>query len=593
MAIVFEKQTSTVFVIIRSIWDQLNRRRKYQCLLLLGLMVFSAFTEMISLGAVVPFLGVLSEPENVFQYAIIADLAPIFGITSAEQLIFPITAVFCLAALISGTIRIMQLWASTRIAYSVGHDLSTSAFLRTLYQPYEQHLERNSSEVIAGVHKVDNVFVVLIQMFILVNAVIMSITVIVALTLIDPFIAMLVFVGFGGIYGMITLLTKRRLSINSKKVAREEIYRLKALQEGLGGIRDVILGGYQSVYGDIYSRSDWPLRKAEGSNALLRLSPHYVVETLGIIFIAIVAYVLCRKVGETTVVPIIGAFVFGARRLLPALQQINFCFGTIFGKLASLEDALVLLHQPLSRKANAAPPPPLGFQKDIHFESVYFRYAQKEPFILEGLDLRIPQGVRVGFVGPTGSGKSTTLDLLMGLLKPTMGRVLVDDMPLKGEILWAWQLAIAHVPQNIFLADITLAENIAFGQPPEAIDMARVRQAARGAHISEFIQNNTEGGYNTLVGERGIRLSGGQRQRIGIARALYKNASVLIFDEATSSLDNTTEAEVMDAIEEIGSASDLTILIIAHRVTTVRNCDIIVKVEQGRATLCTYEQLLS
>ena len=231
MAIVFEKQTSTVFVIIRSIWDQLNRRRKYQCLLLLGLMVFSAFTEMISLGAVVPFLGVLSEPENVFQYAIIADLAPIFGITSAEQLIFPITAVFCLAALISGTIRIMQLWASTRIAYSVGHDLSTSAFLRTLYQPYEQHLERNSSEVIAGVHKVDNVFVVLIQMFILVNAVIMSITVIVALTLIDPFIAMLVFVGFGGIYGMITLLTKRRLSINSKKVAREEIYRLKALQE--------------------------------------------------------------------------------------------------------------------------------------------------------------------------------------------------------------------------------------------------------------------------------------------------------------------------------------------------------------------------
>jgi len=180
--------------------------------------------------------------------------------------------------------------------------------------------------------------------------------------------------------------------------------------------------------------------------------------------------------------------------------------------------------------------------------------------------------------------------LLMGLLEPTMGRILVDGLPLNGETLWAWQRTIAHVPQNIFLADTTVAESIAFGQPPETIDMDRVREASKNANISEFIEN-TEEGYRALIGERGIRLSGGQRQRIGIARALYKDASVLIFDEATSSLDNATEADVMDSVEGLGN--DLTILIIAHRITTVRNCDMIVKVEHGKAELCSYEQLLT
>jgi len=316
------------------------------------------------------------------------------------------------------------------------------------------------------------------------------------------------------------------------------------------------------------------------------------VETLGVLFITILAYGLSRKSGETTtVLPIMGALVLGVQRLLPALQQIYICFAQISGSRASLEDALALLDQPLPEKANPPPPPPLVFQEDIRFESVYFRYNQRGPLILEGFELKIPRGARVGFVGPTGSGKSTTLDLLMGLLEPTMGRILVDGLQLNGERLWAWQRTIAHVPQNIFLADTSVAENIAFGHPFEAIDMARVRQAARKAHISEFIENNTEEGYNALIGERGIRLSGGQRQRIGIARALYKDASVLIFDEATSSLDNTTETVVMDAVEKLGS--DLTILIIAHRITTVSNCDMIVKVEQGRATLCSYEQLLS
>ena len=578
--------------LIRRVWRQLNRRRKYQCVLLVVLMIAGALTEVISLGAVMPFIGVLSNPEHVFMNPYITDLASLFGITAADQLLFPLTMLFCMAALLAGAVRILQLWASTRIAYSFAHYLNTAAYVRTLYQPYKQHLDRNSSEVISGVEKVESVYAVLLQILNLVNALIMTVSVVLVLTMIDPLVSILVFVGFGGIYLTIIWLTKRRLLINGQKVARAAIYRFKALQEGLGGIRDVLLGGYQSVYRDIYRRSDWPLRKAAGSNAFIKASPQYVVETLGMMFIAILAYGLHQKAGETaTVVPVMGAFALGARRLLPALQQIQTFFGTIYGMSASVQDALALLEQPLPEKVNALPPPPLVFQKNIVFESVYFRYNQRRPFILDGFELRIPRGARVGFVGPTGSGKSTTLDLLMGLLEPTMGRILVDGLPLDGENLWAWQRTIAHVPQNIFLADATLAENIAFGQLLETIDMARVRQAAKKARISEFIENNTKEGYNELIGERGMRLSGGQRQRVGIARALYKDASVLIFDEATSSLDNTTEAEVMDAIEELGS--DLTILIIAHRITTVRKCDMIVKVEDGKATICSYEKLLT
>jgi len=235
-------------------------------------------------------------------------------------------------------------------------------------------------------------------------------------------------------------------------------------------------------------------------------------------------------------------------------------------------------------------PAPLPFKDAIRFDDVRFHYISDGPWVLGGINLTIPKGANVGFVGSTGSGKSTMLDLLMGLLTPTKGALLVDGEPVKGNRLRAWQRTIAHVPQSIYLADTTLAENIAFGVPPGDIDLDRVKQAARQAQIASFIESRSEG-YNAFVGERGIRLSGGQRQRIGIARALYKQASVLVFDEATSALDNATEQSVMDSIEGLGS--DLTILLIAHRLTTVQRCDIIVELENGRVVAQgTYEQLL-
>ncbi len=577
--------------LLQRTWGHLNRRRKYQCGLLVGLMFVSAFAEVISLGAVLPFLGILTAPDRVYKHPVVAGFASKIGVTTADQLLLPITVIFVVAALLAGAVRLLQLWANMRFSYATGHDLGTAAYLRSLYQPYKTHLGRNSSEVINGVDKVDQLLSLLLQTLTLLSALVLVIFIVLTLLVIDPLVAILAFLGFGIFYGLVMWLTRRRLQKNSQMIARLQPLRLKAALEGLGAIRDVIIGGHQKTYSDIVRRADLPVRIALGNNTFIGDSPRYVVETFGIVLIAFISYGLARQKGEfTAVLPILGALAFGAQRLLPALQQIYRAWSSMAGSRASIEDALDLLDQPMPEEALSPPPPPLDFRRDIRFESVKFQYSHEGPLVLAGLDLTIPYGARVGFVGCTGSGKSTTLDLLMGLLLPTSGEILVDGLPLQGERLRAWQRIIAHVSQSIFLADTTLAENIAFGIPPEAIDMDRVRQAAQRAHIAEFIESSPAG-YNTMVGERGIRLSGGQRQRIGIARALYKQANVLVLDEGTSALDNITERAVMDDIDKLGR--DLTILIIAHRLTTLSRCDMIVQLERDKmATQRTYEQLL-
>ena len=584
---------STLPTLLVRLWGHLSRRRQSQFGLLMCLMLISAFAEVVTLGAVLPFLGILVSPEHVFNHPIVADVVRSLGITSADQLVLPLTLAFASSAVIAGAIRIFLLWASTQLAAVSGADLSIQVYRRTLCQPYRVHVAGNSSEVISGItNKVNNmVFMVLLPLLTFVGSTILLVAMMFALVVIDPTVALVATVSFGASYALITRMSSRRLHLNSQRIAHEQTQVLKALQEGLGGIRDVLLDGTQSVYCEIYRQADRPLRLAQGSNSFIAGSPRFIIEGMGMVLISALAYALSRQVGGiATALPVLGALALGAQRLLPALQQIYGAWASIAGSHASLVDAIELLDQPLSQEHLQPAPAPLLFQGAILFNAVRFRYTSDGPWVLDGLSITIPKGARVGFVGTTGSGKSTALDLLMGLLTPTEGGLLVDALPISGIRLRAWQRSIAHVPQSIFLADTTLAENIAFGVPPNAIDLDRVQQAARQAQIADFIESNQEG-YQAHVGERGIRISGGQRQRIGIARALYKQASVLVFDEATSALDSATEQSVMDAIE--GLDSDLTILLIAHRLSTVRRCDIIVELEHGRVVAQgTYEQLV-
>ena len=593
MSIILNPELNTLPNLLLRLWHKLSLRRRHQFRLLMGLMLVSAFAEVVTLGAVLPFLGILTAPDLVLNHPDVADVALAWGITSADQLVLPLTVAFGAVALIAGAIRILLLWASTRIAFASGADLGIEVYRRTLYQPYRVHVARNSSEVISGMtNKVNNVvFAVLLPLLTLVSSTLMLVAIITTLIVIDPMVASVAAVGFGVSYAFITWMSRYRLHRNSQRIAHEQIQVVKALQEGLGGIRDVLLDGTQPVYCDIYRQADHPLRRAQGNNTFIALSPRYIMEALGMVLIAVLSYFLSRQAeGITAALPVLGALALGAQRLLPALQQIYGNWASIAGSHASLADTIELLDQPLPADILHLSPEPLTFQDAIRFDAVRFRYTDDAPWVLDGLNLNIPKGARIGFVGSTGSGKSTTLDLLMGLLTPTEGEFLVDGEPISGNRLRAWQQSIAHVPQSIYLADTTLAENIAFGVPPDTIDLDRLQQVARQAQIADFIESRPEG-YQAHVGERGIQLSGGQRQRIGIARALYKEASVLVFDEATSALDNATERLVIDAIE--GLNRDLVILLIAHRLSTVRRCDTIVELEHGRVVAQgTYEQLL-
>ena len=295
------------------------------------------------------------------------------------------------------------------------------------------------------------------------------------------------------------------------------------------------------------------------------------------------AYMMTQQEsGMATAIPVLGALALGAQRLLPVLQQAYASYSTIKGSKSSFEDILNLLDQSLPEYADQPLPEPIPFAKEIKLNNLNFRYSEDAPWVLKNVNLSLKKGSRIGFMGVTGSGKSTLLDIIMGLLPATEGGLMIDNQTINNQSRRAWQAHIAHVPQNIYLSDSTIEENIAFGIAKELIDHQRVKKAAQQAQIAELIEEWKDG-YQTFVGERGIRLSGGQRQRIGIARALYKQANVLIFDEATSALDDQTEKKIMDEIYQI--SQNKTLIIVAHRLSTIKGCDQVYKIENGAVEL--------
>ena len=430
---------------------------------------------------------------------------------------------------------------------------------------------------------------VLMPVLTIISSIFLMVGIMTTLIVIDPTIALSSFVGFGLLYWSIVKFTKNHVRQNSTCIANESTQVIKHLQEGLGGIRDVLLDNTQQYYCRVYRKADLSLRHAQGNNFFIAGSPRYVMEPIGMILIAIMAYSMTqRSDGLNGVVPVLGALALGAQRLLPALQQSYSAVINIKGEQQSMYDVLDLLEQPLPDMAAVSTP--LDFKEEIRMENLGFRYEGGTPWVLRNINLTIPKGSRMGFIGTTGSGKSTLLDIVMGLLLPSEGNLVVDGQQLTGENRTGWQAHVAHVPQHIYLSDSTIEENIAFGVEKGKIDTERVKRAAQQAQISSSIEEWPDK-YQTFVGERGVRLSGGQRQRIGIARALYKEANVIIFDEATSALDHKTESKFMKAVESLGM--DLTILIVAHRLTTLAKCDQVIEIGEGKILRAgKYEEMM-
>lgn len=587
----FQEKPSSLCSLLCRLWAKIGRVRRLQFSGVFVLMILASFAEMLSLAAVLPFLGVLTAPEKLFSYPWIQfALVNPLGLREPDDLLLPITILFALAAFLSGVMRFLLLWIQTKLSHAIGADFSLEMFRRTLYQPYSVHVLRNSSEVIAGISTKAKSIVggVLLPVMTILSSTVLLIAIFVTLLSIEPLVTSVALAGFVFIYISVILTTSNRLLKNSQQISESYSSVIKVLQEGLGGIRDVLLDGAQKIHCKQFEIVDARLRKAMASVQIISVSPRYAVESFGMVLISLLAYFLAlRSEGVSSAIPILGVLAMGAQKMLPMLQQSFAGWASIRGGQASLSDALDLMEQPLPVNSNNDKG--IEFRREIVFRNVEFAYTPDGPKILQNLDLSIVKGARVGIVGSTGSGKSTFLDVLMGLLEPTDGQILVDGVEITRSNRQAWQRHIAHVPQNIFLYDSSIGDNVDLSGS-STVNPERVRSVAAMAQIDEFIDSLDEK-FETRVGERGVRLSGGQRQRIGIARALYKSVELLVLDEATSALDNVTESKVMQAIDEM--KSELTIVIVAHRLSTLRNCDQIFEFEAGKLKrVGTYSEIV-
>ncbi|MBZ9756906.1 ABC transporter ATP-binding protein/permease [Mesorhizobium sp. ESP6-5] len=586
LALSGNRNSGSTFDTLRRLWRQVSKIRQRQFFGLLVLMMFGALAEAATLGALLPFLARIANPEAVGGDSFLARQLVGFRLTGSADSLLGLTVVFSVVAIMAGAVRIFLAWATNSYVFSLGHEVGVKVYDQILRQPYSYHVSRNSSSVLAALRQVQAITAgVMLPLLQSISGIIIGLFIVAALFALSSFITFVIFAGFGAVYLAMSLVIRKHLKRNAQIIATTQAEGIRSVQEGLGGIRDVIINDTQPYFLSRYSELDSRLQRANATNALAAGAPRFAIEAAGMVIIAALAYFLITRSNDPgQVLPILGTFVLGAQRLLPSMQLVYGNWALILSNLAGAEVVLQALEAPVGPEWNQPPAKRLPFDRAIMLKDLSFRYASDQPAILERFNLTIAKGTKIGFVGKTGSGKSTAVDLIMGLLEPTGGAIEIDGQKLDGATRRAWQTQIAHVPQSIFLADASIADNIAFGIDPAMIDRERLRSAAQQAALADFIEGLPQG-YETRVGERGVRLSGGQRQRIGIARALYKQASVLVFDEATSALDMETEAAVMEAIREL--PADLTVLIIAHRLTTVENCDEIVTLEDGRPHIWT------
>jgi len=545
-------------------------------------MVISAFAEIISIGLIIPFLSAITAPNVIFENEYIQPLLSFFQINSDYSLIFFLTVTFCIASAISAGLRLVTLWLQTRFCYSIGANLSSQIYKNSLYQEYSTHISRNSSEFISTIVSKTSAsisFAILPTLNILSSSLVL-VAITATLILIQPIVALSAFMLFGSMYAGVIMLTNKRLHIDSEKISHEQDQVIKILQEGFGSIRDILVSNTQEVYLRTYSLSFHALQRAWSNVEIIKGSPRYIIEAFGVIAIALLAlFFSTQPNGVIAALPILGAMALGAQRMLPILQLIYSSFSSLRAGFASLSDVLELLDEPTNEILIKSSVNKIPLNKKIKIENLKFKYSPDGSKILNGINLEIPKGSILGIIGATGSGKSTFIDILMGLLHPVSGSLSVDDTIITETNKFGWQAELAHVPQSIFLIDSSIAENIALGVPKLDIDHDLVKKSAMQAQIHETILSWKDG-YSSIVGERGVRISGGQRQRIGIARALYKKASVIIFDEATSALDSDTETSVMRSI--INLNKEITIIIVAHRLTTLKNCSNIIELSEGK-----------
>tara|TARA_Y100001968_G_scaffold333232_1_gene394868 strand:- start:3911 stop:5665 length:1755 start_codon:yes stop_codon:yes gene_type:complete len=570
--------------ILFSLFKHIKRKRKIQLFILIFIILASGISELFSIASIIPFLSVLVDQDLIWQNKISSSLFSFFNIKNDSNIIFIVTLLFCIISIVTALIRILNLWLNNKLSSLIGSDLSCDAYEIIMHRPYSYHTVINSSEII-NIFKENISYTVysvnLVLQFI--TSLFITFSVVSILLVININVTLLISVILSSLYFLIALFTKNRFINNSKKINRLGAKKIMLIQEGHRSIKDVILSRSQATFLDLFKKTEIPLRNSLCQNNILLQFPRYLIEAIGLVSIASLAFYLTKKSNfSTSIIPLLGAFALAAQRLLPSLQQIYRSWSGLNESIYQVESVVKLLNgSNFNSKLTILDN--FEFKNSIELLDISYRYANSSNVVFKNLSLKIEKGKKIGFCGETGSGKSTLLDLIMGLLKPSSGKILIDGMDLhevnESNLLISWRDLIAHVPQSISFLDDSIAQNIAFGVPLEDINYVKIQEAAQKAQIASYIES-LDKKYDSLIGEDAIRLSGGQRQRIAIARAIYRQKRILILDESTSALDSYTEKLVIDSI--MNSDKEFTIIMVSHKLSTLNNCDIIYKMDNGK-----------
>jgi ABC-type multidrug transport system fused ATPase/permease subunit len=585
-------------LLLKAYW-LLEARERRQAWMVLGVVILMALFDTLGTVSIMPFLAVLANPVLITSNATLFSIYDSLGFHNTETfLIFLGVASFTLL-IVSAVIRSVGSFFVNRFTQMRSFTIGTRLLETYLRQPYAWFLHRHSGDMAKQLFS--EIYVLVAQVYqpatVLIAQAVLLCVLVTLLIAVNPVTAVIGVLVLGACYGAIFLLVRPYLARAGLARARADQARYRIAAESLGGIKVVKLLGREAGYRDRFAEVSREFGSVQATANSLAQVPRYGIEAVafgGIILLALALMLQYQSSADGAmahILPLLGFYAFAGYRILPAVQGIYQALTQLRYGAAALDTIAADLALGAGVPAlPLTPAAPLPFTRSVELRNLTYRYPMAEAASLTGISLTLKAGSTLGIVGTTGAGKSTLADLFLGLLSPDQGQILVDGVPVTPANTRAWQADLGYVPQDIFLLDASVTENIALGLRPEEIDQNRVHEAARMAQILDFIETQLPEGFDSMVGERGVRLSGGQRQRIGIARALYTNPGIIVFDEATSALDNMTEHEVVKAIGSLTGTK--TVLLIAHRISTVRNCDQILVLERGQMVgLGSYDDL--
>lgn len=572
-----------MFKIIQTIYSVLTPQERRNGIIVLAMSIALGFLETAGVASIMPFLAVVGSPEIIHRVAPLKWAYETFSFESPTAFLVALGVIAILMLVITSTFKLVTSWVQLRYVSMRRHSLSRRLLQVFLGRPYAYFLNRNSADIAKGVLSEANEVInqVLKPVVEVISNAIVAAVLVTFLVYMNPFMALAV-AGVLGVGYVVAYLSIRRLTIRQgRERAESNRARFKVVNEAFGGIKEVKLRGLEHYYLKSFDGPSKIFAQTQSTNAIVSQVPKYIIEAIAFgVVIMITVYLLSVHDEIGYILPVLGAYALAGYRLLPALQSVYKGVVTVRFGMGALESLVGDLRDeetttPHKRKGLKS----MDFSHSIRMEDVSYSYPGSDKVALSDITLEIPANTTVGFIGHTGAGKSTIVDIILGLLQPSKGKVRVDGVALDENNIPSWQQIVGYVPQAIYLSDESIAANIAFGITPESIDQEAIRRAARAAQLHDFIEQLPQG-YDTKVGERGVRLSGGQRQRIGIARALYADPRVLVLDEGTSALDNMTEAAVMESVRALSRSK--TIILIAHRLSTLKDCDQIFILEGGR-----------